>query len=88
MLAIALAIVAVLVHGSAADEVIYADGTISSSWQDWSWGSTINYAATDLFEGTSSISVTNEAWSALSVYDTSVFAGSFAGLEFDIAVYS
>ncbi|KAF7977906.1 hypothetical protein HWV62_2470 [Athelia sp. TMB] len=69
-----------------ADETIYSDGAISSTWQDWSWGSTINYAATDIFEGTSSILVNSTGYSALSLYDTSVFASSYAGLKFDLAV--
>lgn len=69
-----------------ADETIYSDGAISSTWQDWSWGSTIDYSAADIFEGTSSISVNATAYSALSFYDTSIFASSYAGLKFDLAV--
>lgn len=67
------------------DEAVYTDGSISSTWQDWSWGSTIDYAATDLKVGASSISVNSTAYSALSLFDTSVFS-NFAGLKFDVAV--
>ncbi|KAH8825196.1 glycoside hydrolase family 44-domain-containing protein [Flagelloscypha sp. PMI_526] len=67
------------------DEDIYIDSAISSTWQDWSWGSTISYTATDVKDGTSSISVNSGAYSALSLYDTSIFANTFAGLKFDLA---
>lgn len=82
--------VALLVSGSVrADEIVYADGdtAISSTWQDWSWGSTINYDATDITEGTSSISVNSTAYSALSLYDTATgsLGTTYAGLKFDIA---
>jgi hypothetical protein len=69
----------------AADDDVYIDGAIENTFQDWSWSSTINYAATDLMEGSSSISVTSGAYSALSLYDTTVFS-SYAGLKFDFAV--
>lgn len=82
-----LGVALLIARSVTADETVYADGAISSTWQDWSWGSTINYAATDIAEGTSSISVNSTAYSALSLYDTS--AGSlgttYAGLKFDIA---
>lgn len=85
-LRIALLCAAVLSVGVCADEVVYAGNALSSTWQDWSWGSTINYAATDVTDsGTSSISINSSAYSALSLYDTSVFS-SFAGLKFDVAV--
>ena len=67
------------------DILVYQDGALASQWQDWSWSSTISYAATDIAEGSSSISVTSQAWSALSLYYPTPF-GSYAGLEFDIAV--
>ena len=77
----ALAIAAV----ARADIEIYQDGALASGWEDWSWSSTINYAATDLFEGTSSISITSEAWAAFSVKLEGTFSQS-AGMRFDIAV--
>ncbi|KAJ6483205.1 glycoside hydrolase family 44-domain-containing protein [Mycena sanguinolenta] len=69
----------------AQDIPIYTDNALAAGWEDWSWSSTINYAATDLFQGTSSISVNSQAWSALSVkYDGGPFS-SYQGLRFDIA---
>ena len=68
-----------------ADIVVYTDNALASPWQDWSWSSTINYDATDLFEGTSSISVDSGDWAALSLYNPTPFPTA-AGLEFDIAV--
>jgi len=69
----------------AEDEYIYTDNSIASDWQDWSWGTTTNYAATDIMEGTSSVSVNSQAWSAFSLKAPSSFA-SMAGFRFDIAV--
>jgi hypothetical protein len=70
---------------ASADEVIYADNALSSSWQDWSWGSTITYNAKHVKEGSSSISVDSTGNSALSLRGTSVIS-NFAGLRFDLAV--
>ncbi|KAF8588333.1 glycoside hydrolase family 44 protein [Ramaria rubella] len=67
-----------------ADEVIYTDNALASGWQDWSWGSTIVYNATEMEEGTSSIFVNSTAYSALSLKAPSTFE-TFAGLEFDIS---
>ncbi|KAG6901408.1 hypothetical protein C0995_012298 [Termitomyces sp. Mi166 len=64
---------------------IYTDDALASGWENWSWSSTLDFAATDLFEGTSSISVTSDAWAALSVKLEGTFP-SFAGLRFDIAI--
>ena len=68
-----------------ADLDVYTDDVLPSPWQDWSWGSTINYDATDLAEGSSSISVTSTAYSALSLYNPTPFP-NYAGLAFDISV--
>ena len=68
-----------------ADLDVYTDDVLPSPWQDWSWGSTISYAATDIAEGDSSISVTSTAWSAFSLYNPTPFP-TIAGLEFDISV--
>ncbi|KAJ8077241.1 hypothetical protein PM082_001669 [Marasmius tenuissimus] len=76
---------ALLIGHVFADEDVFIDNALSSTWQDWSWGSTISYTATDVKVGTTSISVTSDAYSALSLYDTSIFAGKFAGLKFDLA---
>ena len=70
------------------DLTIYTDSSLSSGWENWSWSSDINFAATDAVAGSSgsSISVTSQAWSALSLfYDQGSFKTS-AGLRFDIAV--
>lgn len=68
-----------------ADQIIYSDDALSNGWQDWSWGSTIDYEATNIAEGTSSISVDSTAWAALSLKSPSTIEG-FAGLRFDISV--
>ncbi|KAJ7480887.1 glycoside hydrolase family 44-domain-containing protein [Mycena latifolia] len=66
------------------DITVYTDTALASGWENWSWSSDIDFAATDLFEGTSSISVNSEAWSALSVKLEGTFP-DYQGLRFDIA---
>ncbi|KAF7303616.1 Endoglucanase A [Mycena indigotica] len=66
------------------DIVIYADNALAAGWENWSWGSDINFAATDLFEGTSSAFINSSAWSALSTKLEGTFP-NYAGLKFDIA---
>ncbi|KAF8197757.1 glycoside hydrolase family 44-domain-containing protein [Mycena galopus ATCC 62051] len=69
----------------AQDIPVYTDTALAPEWEDWGWGSVINYDATDLFEGTSSILVNSSAYSALSVkYDGGPFP-TYQGLKFDIA---
>lgn len=68
-----------------ADEIIYADNSLTSGWQDRSWGSTIVYNATDTKKGSTSISVDSTPNSAFSLYSDSIFS-TFAGLKFDLAV--
>ena len=68
-----------------ADQIIYSDSALSNGWQDWSWGSTIDYGATSPAEGTSSISVNSTAFAALSLKSPGTI-GEFAGLWFDISV--
>ncbi|KAJ6483211.1 glycoside hydrolase family 44-domain-containing protein [Mycena sanguinolenta] len=69
----------------AQDITIYTDNALAAEWEDWSWGSTINYAATDLYEGTSSISLNSTAYAGFSVkYDGDPFS-NYQGLRFDIA---
>ncbi|KAI0264118.1 glycoside hydrolase family 44-domain-containing protein [Gloeopeniophorella convolvens] len=67
-----------------ADQWIYTDTALASPWQDWSWA-TINWDATNVFEGASSVEVTAGAYAALSVYTPSPFASSYAGLQFDVS---
>ncbi len=66
------------------DQDIYVDDTLSGGWGNWGWGSVINWAATDLKVGTSSISAVSDAWAAVSLKDPDTFS-SYAGLKFDIA---
>ena len=80
-----LAIIAAAAAIARADEYIYLDNALSTTWQDWSWGSTISYAATNVPTSGNSISITSAAWSAFSLKDTATF-GKYAGLKFDIAV--
>lgn len=70
-----------------ADQNIFQDGagTLSGGWENWSWSSDINFAATDLAEGTSSILVNSTSYGAFSVKDEVIFGTSYAGLQFDIA---
>ncbi|KAG6850170.1 hypothetical protein H0H93_016850, partial [Arthromyces matolae] len=82
---VSVALISILPFLVKADDLtIYSDGSLASGWENWSWSSTIDFAATDLFEGTSSISVTSSAWAALSVKLEGTFP-SYAGLRFDIA---
>ncbi|KAH8084875.1 glycoside hydrolase family 44-domain-containing protein [Cristinia sonorae] len=73
-----------LAHLVRADQVIFSDDSLSNGWQDWSWGSTIDYAATNIKEDASSLSVVSTAYSALSLKAPATI-GNFAGLRFDIA---
>jgi hypothetical protein len=67
------------------DIAVYTDGALAAGWENWSWSSDINFAATDVLEGSSSISVNSQAWSALSVKLEGTFP-NYQGLRFDIAV--
>ncbi|KAJ7876609.1 hypothetical protein B0H13DRAFT_2235986 [Mycena leptocephala] len=69
------------------DIAVYSDAALAAGWENWSWSSDINFAATDVFEGSSSISVNSQAWSALSVKLEGTFP-DYQGLRFDIAVPS
>ncbi|KAJ7814495.1 glycoside hydrolase family 44-domain-containing protein [Mycena olivaceomarginata] len=66
------------------DITVYTDGALAAGWENWSWSSDINFAATDVLEGSSSISVNSQAWSALSVKLEGTFP-NYQGLRFDIA---
>lgn len=70
------------------DLTIYTDDSLTAGWENWSWSSDINFAATDIVSGSSgsSISVTSQAWSALSLYYDQGSFKTYAGLRFDIAV--
>ncbi|KAF8060893.1 glycoside hydrolase family 44-domain-containing protein [Lyophyllum atratum] len=66
------------------DLPIYTDGALASGWENWSWSTTLDFAATDLFSGTSSISANSSSYAALSVKLEGSFP-TYAGLKFDIA---
>jgi len=74
-------------RGATEDLSIYTDNNLAQGWENWSWSSDINFAATDLFSGASgsSISVNSSQWAALSVKLEGTFP-DYAGLRFDIAV--
>ena len=84
-----LALAAFLFKVVHADLAVYTDGALAAGWENWSWSSTINFAATDVFEGTSSINTVSTAYAGLSFYleGTGFGSGSagYAGLRFDIA---
>ncbi|KAG8906539.1 hypothetical protein FRC00_012518, partial [Tulasnella sp. 408] len=73
-----------LAWAASADLDVYVDGALSSGWENWSWNSNLNFAATDLYEGLSSISATSDAWAALSLKLEGLF-NTYAGFSFDIA---
>jgi len=78
-----------LLGRAATDDInVYIDAGLGSDWQNWSWNTEANFAATDIFAGTSgsSISVTSTAWSALSLKLGSSNFADYAGLKFDVAV--
>ncbi|KAG8988584.1 hypothetical protein FRB90_002671 [Tulasnella sp. 427] len=73
-----------LAWAASADLDVYVDGALSSGWENWSWNTAINFAATDLYKGLSSLSATSDAWAALSLKLEGLF-NTYAGLQFDIA---
>ncbi|THH33310.1 hypothetical protein EUX98_g939 [Antrodiella citrinella] len=84
MLSLSLLVLLSLATWGAADQIIYTDDALSNGWQDWSWGSTLNYSATNIKEDASSLFVNSTAWAALSLKSSGTIQG-FAGLRFDIA---
>ncbi|KAJ6546648.1 glycoside hydrolase family 44-domain-containing protein [Mycena vulgaris] len=72
------------IYALADDITVYTDGALAAGWENWSWGSDIDFAATDVYEGGSSISVNSQAWSALSVKLEGSFP-NYQGVRFDIA---
>jgi phosphatidylinositol glycan class B len=77
MLLLALATLA------SADDTVY-DDALGGSWSSWSWSSTVDLRATDLFQGTHAIAVTADPWGALSLHDdTGVLTGTvWTGVRF------
>ncbi|TFL04621.1 glycoside hydrolase family 44-domain-containing protein [Pterulicium gracile] len=81
-----LSFVAFVVASARADLAIYTDSAIATGWDNWSWNSEINFTATDVAQGTSSISITSQAWSAASFKSPAAFTTEYAGLKFDYPV--
>ncbi|KAJ7132681.1 glycoside hydrolase family 44-domain-containing protein [Mycena filopes] len=80
-----LLLIPLLAARALADDIaVYTDAALAAGWENWSWSSDIKFAATDLFEGASSISVNSQAFSALSVKLEGTFP-TYQGLRFDIA---
>ncbi|KAG8961586.1 hypothetical protein FRC05_005918, partial [Tulasnella sp. 425] len=73
-----------LAWAASADLDVYVDGALASGWENWSWSTTFNFAATDLYEGLSSISATSDAWAAASFKLEGQF-NTYAGFQFDFA---
>lgn len=67
-----------------ADQDIYIDNELSNGWQNWGWNTVIDWAATGLAVGSSSVSAASDAWAAVSLKGPEPFT-SYAGLKFDIA---
>ncbi|KAF9484656.1 hypothetical protein BDN70DRAFT_825114 [Pholiota conissans] len=86
LLSFAACVACAAIHAVKADLAIYTDGALAQGWENWSWSSDINFAATDEYSGSSgsSISVNSGAYAALSVKLEGTFP-SYAGLRFDIA---
>ncbi|KAF8649509.1 hypothetical protein AX16_005761 [Volvariella volvacea WC 439] len=85
LLALTLAPLLNLALAQADDLTVYTDNSLASGWENWSWNTQVDFGATDIFEGQSSISVTSDAWAALSFKLGSTNFGEFEGLRFDIA---
>jgi hypothetical protein len=61
---------------------IYTD-TLALGWQDWSWDATVDlYSEDPVYSGTQAISITAQAWGALSFYHDSFDSSPYHWLEF------
>ncbi|TFK72335.1 hypothetical protein BDN72DRAFT_334184 [Pluteus cervinus] len=75
-----------VVSARADDLTIYTDNALDSGWENWSWSTDFNFAATDIVSsGTTSLSATSGAWAAFSLRLSQGTFGGYAGLRFDIA---
>src|SRR5581483_9755978 len=71
-------------RAQAATQSIYADA-LATSWQDWSWPSTRNLAATaPVHTGTKSIEVTYSGWDGLYLGHPGITTAGFTKLSFFI----
>ncbi|KAG8923824.1 hypothetical protein FRC00_005814 [Tulasnella sp. 408] len=73
-----------LAWAASADLDVYVDGALSSGWENWSWNTDLNFAATDLYQGLSSISASSTAWAAFSLKFEGLY-NTYVGFQFDIA---
>ncbi len=67
-----------------ADQIIY-DDALENGWQNWSWGTTLNFNNTGAYvhSGTASISATiTSGWSALSLWHSAQDSSGFTNLTF------
>ncbi|KAF9053082.1 glycoside hydrolase family 44-domain-containing protein [Panaeolus papilionaceus] len=73
------------VAAATSDLNVYTDNSLSSGWENWSWSTDLNFAATDIISGASgsSISVRSDAWAAFSLKLEGTFP-DYAGMKFDI----
>ena len=61
---------------------IYTDG-LSTGWDNWSWDSTVNlFSTSPVYSGTQAISVTYQAWGALSLHHANLDISPYYWLEF------
>jgi hypothetical protein len=61
---------------------IYTDA-LAPGWQDWSWDATVDLYSNDpVYSGTQAISITAQAWGALSFYHASFDPSPYHWLEF------
>ena len=61
---------------------IYTDA-LAPGWQDWSWDATVDlYSDDSVYSGTQAISITAQAWGALSFYHDSFDSSPYHWLEF------
>ncbi len=59
------------------------DDTLASGWDNWSWGATLDFAATaPVHGGSHSIGITLDAWGALSLHSASIDTTGLTYLRF------
>ncbi|KAJ3530913.1 hypothetical protein NMY22_g8380 [Coprinellus aureogranulatus] len=69
------------------DLTVYTDNSLASGWENWSWNSEVDFAASDIVSGSSgtAIAVKSDAWAALSLKLSQGTFAAYAGLKFEIA---
>lgn len=69
---------------ASADQIIY-DDALENGWQNWSWGTTLNFNNTSTYvhSGTASISATiTNGWSAVSLWHSAQDSSAYTNLTF------